>query len=119
VRCFGHAKLKKLKNAKIPAAARLMALALCAVYIAAFLFSAAYILVHASHAHDSAGPDGSCAACARLAAAGGLLKSVSAAAAGGAPAAAWGTSGIFSLPKPAVSRAGLSTLVCLKVRLNN
>ncbi|QIB68804.1 hypothetical protein Ami103574_05480 [Aminipila butyrica] len=99
-------------------AIRRIALAMCVIFIAVSLFSAAYIITQANHTHDHNGPDGSCVTCAHLALAGNLLRSISAVVVGSAPL--WG--GLFvvlSICKPHYSYGKLNTLVHLKVKLNN
>lgn len=99
-------------------AKRLIALAVCVFFIAASLLSAVFILTHANHTHNHNGPNGSCATCARLAAAENLLKTISAAPVGAAliygalPA-------VLSVLKSVGFQTGLYALVRLKVRLNN
>jgi len=51
-------------NSKRPL--RLTVLTLCAVFIAAFLLSATYIITHADHVHDHDGRNNSCATCFNL-----------------------------------------------------
>jgi hypothetical protein len=97
---------------------RLIALAVCVLFMAAASLSAAFMITCAHHEHDHNGPDESCAVCAHLASAGDLLKSMSAAVAGAA-LVFWGLPAILSLPKPLGSHADFYTLVRLKVKLNN
>ena len=92
--------------------------ALCILFIAAMLLSSAVIYTHISHEHDHDAHDGSCAACALVAASENLLRFLSAAfavttlAAGCIPA--------FRADGRAIRfRAGLLTPVLLKIRLNN
>jgi hypothetical protein len=109
--------LPGLKATVKRSANRLMALGLCVLFIAVFLFPAAYILTHANHEHDHRGPGGCCAACVQLAAAADLLKSAFVAMLGAA-FVFWGFSAIRSILKPNNFRIGFFTLFSLKVRLN-
>jgi hypothetical protein len=97
---------------------RRIALLVCIIFIAASLLSAAFILTHANHAHDHAGPDGSCATCAHVMAAGNLLRTVGIAVA--MAALSFGTHyAVSSALKHIASESVLPTLVSLKVQLNN
>ena len=99
-------------------AKRFIALAVCVLSIAAALLAAAFIFTYADHTHNHNGPNGSCAICDRLAAAEKLFKAIATALAG--VALMYGAfSAALSVLKPAGFRAGLWTLVRLKVRLNN
>jgi hypothetical protein len=102
----------------VRSAIRLTALAFCAIFVAATLFSAAYILTHANHEHDQNGANGTCATCAHVAAAGNWLKQILTV---GTAAIAFGLCAVFSPrnPKSASTYPGFSTPVTLKVRLNN
>lgn len=116
MRCFDEIA-NKIAPAKSKAL-RLLALAVCVLFTAAFLFSVSFILTRANHVHDHNGANGCCATCVQVTAAAKLLNQLSAAI---VKAAAM----IFSL------FAGLSllrffahliegsSLVALKVQLNN
>jgi hypothetical protein len=97
---------------------RLTAMLLCVCFFAAVLFSAAFILTHAAHTHDSNASDGSCAVCACVAAAKKTLITVSGAAAM-AGIALLTLFGAYTLLAALISRAGVSSLVKLKIRLDN
>jgi hypothetical protein len=103
---------------KRPKSARLIAALICVCFVVALVLSSAFIAVHANHEHDSDGADGGCAVCAHIAAAENLLKSVSAAAA--LSAVALGALLAALIVSKSV-RSGItdSTLISLKVRLNN
>jgi hypothetical protein len=98
--------------------ARLIALLLCALFIAVSLLSSVFILTHANHEHDHDMPDGSCATCAHVMAAENLLKTLGTA----VIAVALYLSGhhaLVSTLKPIASDLDFFTPVSLKVRLNN
>jgi hypothetical protein len=97
---------------------RLIALLLCALFIAVSLLSSAFILSHANHEHDQDMPDGSCATCAHVVAAENLLKTLGAAVIA-VTLYLSGHHAIVSTLKPIASDLGFFTLVSLKVRLNN
>ena len=114
----GAGQYMKHGRGKSQAAKRLLALSLCAVFVAVTLLSATYVFTHANHAHDRCGPVGNCTTCVNLTAALTLLESISIAMA----AMALTAGGFFiGLPvrRTAVFHRGFSTLVRLKVRLNN
>ncbi len=99
-------------------AVRFIALVLCTLFIAASLFSAAYILTHADHVHDFDAPDGGCAVCEHMQAAADLLKNLTMIAATAAVAA-----GIFFASLSFLKSGHLwlcsDTPVDRKVRMNN
>lgn len=95
---------------------RLFALALCVLFIAATLLSTAFILTHANHKHDHDGPSGSCSTCTHMLAVGNFLKTISTAVAAIAMIFLFT---IQSFLKPVSLHTGFTTLVNLKIRLNN
>jgi hypothetical protein len=99
-------------------AIRLVALAICALFIAAMLLSSAYILTHANHIHDHDGLDGGCATCMHIQSAENLLKQLSTAVVSVAAAFAGVLGVLFSLRNTKAGDCSF-TLVTLKVRLNN
>ncbi|MDR3288044.1 MAG: hypothetical protein LBT22_01300 [Peptococcaceae bacterium] len=110
----GNIAANKPKPFKI----RLIAMLLCVCFIAALLLSALFILTHAQHEHDHDGADGSCATCAHMTALGNLLKQLSTPVVTATTAMGALFAIRFSL-KPRHRRFVFSTLVILKVRLNN
>ena len=99
-------------------AKRLIALSVCAVFIAVSLLSATFVFTHTTHKHDRFGPDGNCATCTRLAEAAYILESICIAMAGAA-FFLWGFLMALPAPTPVSFYRGFRTLVFLKVRLNN
>jgi len=95
-------------------AKRLIALFTCVLFIAAFLLTASFILEHAGH--DCEGYD--CSVCAQINSAENLLKQLSAAMIGAGFVIGCSFFIAFQI-RSAVSLVGLSTLVHLKVKLNN
>jgi hypothetical protein len=99
-------------------AARLLAVFICAFFIAALVLASAFIVAHVNHEHDANGAEGACAACAHICAAEKLLRMVSVAF-------------IFSvaeigaiffalrLLKTLRLNIAASTLISVKIRLNN
>ncbi|MDR0813431.1 MAG: hypothetical protein LBO63_05445 [Oscillospiraceae bacterium] len=55
-----------LKHRRVGRQKKLSALILCAVFSAALLLSASYILTFAEHDHDHDGADGACLTCAHV-----------------------------------------------------
>jgi hypothetical protein len=98
---------------------RTVVLALCVCFVAASLLSAAFILTHVRHEHDHNGPTGSCAACTSISVALDVLRTISAAAPGGAIVAFAMLLGVYVLLRFGAPRRGVFTLVNLKIRLNN
>jgi hypothetical protein len=97
---------------------RLMALAACALYLAAMLLSSVFMLTHMNHIHDHDEPEGSCATCMHIQSAENLLKQLSTAVV--SAAVAFGSLfGILLSVKVTSLCVGFSTLVRLKVRLNH
>ena len=95
-------------------AKRLIALFTCILFIAAFLFTTSFIVEHAGH--DCMGRD--CSVCAQINSAEKVLKQLSAAMVG----AGFIVGCLFFIAfqiRPAVSLMGLSTLVYLKVKMDN
>lgn len=94
-----------------------IALAVCVFFIAGTLLSAVFVATHSNHEHDHSGPEGSCTACAYLAASVNLLKVLSVALVSAAL-------GFKALPatlsplKSIVFHRDFFTLVSLKIRLN-
>lgn len=99
-------------------AVRLIALTMCALFIAASILSSSYILIHKNHKHDHNGPSESCTICSHMMDAENLLKQISMAVAGTAITIAVLLAS-FSVLKPIFLKIGFSTPVKLKVRLNN
>ena len=97
---------------------RLIALVICAVFIAGALLSSVFIFTHINHEHDHNTPDGGCATCVHISAAENLSKSLSTAMAM-AVAAIGGLSGIRSVLEIGGTQFALPSLVILKIRLNN
>ncbi|MDR3051101.1 MAG: hypothetical protein LBU67_05215 [Oscillospiraceae bacterium] len=97
---------------------RLAALVACVFFITILLFSSLYTLENANHIHDHEGPGGACAACMHAQSAENLLKTLSTALVA-AVVAIGGLLGLLSSLQPAQPRFGFSTLVSLKIRLNN
>ena len=95
-----------------------MARIVCILFIAATLLSSAFVLSHIGHEHDQSGPDGSCATCAQLSTAAGLLKSMATATIGFALFFG-GRYAILSMLKPADLRRISPSPVHRKVRLNH
>ena len=71
--------ISKRNREKVHSVIRLMAVALCLIFLSVSLFSSVYILVHANHTHDQNGLDGSCTLCTHLTVAENLLKNIYAA----------------------------------------
>jgi hypothetical protein len=92
---------------------RLLAIAICAVFVAVYLLSQAFVLTCSNHRHDHDGVGGTCAACARVAASGKLLL-----AAGAVVFVAGFLSLVFAVSRVRLVAAYSSTPVRLKVRLN-
>ena len=95
---------------------RLIAIALCVIFVAALLL-AANVFAHRNHIHDRNGPNGACAACAQITAAVNTLKYAGAA----VVCAAICVSAFFAILsclKPSRKRTGSITLIDLKVQLN-
>ena len=99
-------------------AVRLIALTMCALFIAASILSSSYILIHKNHKHDHNGPSESCTICSHMMDAENLLKQISMAVAGTAITIAVLLAS-FSVLKPIFLKIGFSTPVKWKVRLNN
>jgi len=99
-------------------AVRLIALTMCALFIAATILSSSYILIHRNHKHDHNGPSESCTICTHIMDAENLLKQISMAMAGTA-IIFFALLASLSILKPAFLKIGFSTPVKLKVRLNN
>jgi hypothetical protein len=99
-------------------AVRISAMLICALFVAVFLFSAAFIALHAGHEHDHVRADGGCAVCANIAAAGNLLKTVFAAAAATACAVC---QPIFTLLVLKAARRVIAagTLISMKIRIDS
>jgi hypothetical protein len=116
--CFTASRADSIASGGKQSVKRLLALTVCVLFIAVSILSGAVILIHANHIHDYDGPHGSCAACAHLATAGNLLKSLAAVIAGAALAFP-GLFAILSVLKPVDPDMGFCTLVRLKIRLNN
>jgi hypothetical protein len=91
----------------------------CAFFISVLILAATFIITHFNHTHDAGGRNGSCATCSHLTVAANLLAIISAAAATGAALATGGPLRVISVLKPVSFPAGTSTLVLLKIRLNN
>jgi hypothetical protein len=104
-------------NRKKQAALRLLALLLCALYLAVTLLSAAYLLAHVNHVHDNSGPGGACATCLHIASAKTLLKTLSSAVA--AVGVAFSAFAFVLRLRPRYRLAGGGSPVTLKVRMNN
>ncbi|MDR1564574.1 MAG: hypothetical protein LBS74_06420 [Oscillospiraceae bacterium] len=97
---------------------RATAVALCVLFISAVFFSAACIFTGLNHTHDHNLPDGGCAACAQIAAAGSFLKQICAAGAVGI--AAFGlVLGFVRLLELTCHTLAFCSPVRLKVKLNN
>jgi disulfide bond formation protein DsbB len=97
---------------------RRTALLLCILFIAATLLSAAFVLTHAHHVHDHHGPDGSCATCSQVMAAGAVLKTLGRAVT--AAALALGLHhAVTSTSKPVLSNPVSLSPISLKVRMNH
>ena len=58
--------LKSANRSSMKMPQELKALALCSVFVAAFLLSSVYIITHAGHEHDRDGRNNSCATCFHL-----------------------------------------------------
>lgn len=95
-----------------------IALILCVCFLVVSFLSTAFILTHANHEHDHDGPNGSCATCIHLATAENLFKQLSSAIVAAVFAFALSSFISFCL-KPFAPCVGSSTLITLKVRLNN
>ncbi|MCL2152724.1 MAG: hypothetical protein FWH57_07190 [Oscillospiraceae bacterium] len=113
-----NCRLKSVNQHERQSAKRLIALAICVLFIAGSLLSAAFIFTHIHHEHDHNAPNGGCTTCVHISAAENLLKSLSAALAGAALIIEC-FSAIRSLLKPVSLNTGFFTLIHLKVRLNN
>jgi hypothetical protein len=105
-------------GSKRPGPARLIAVLLCLCFLATLVLSAAFIVTHANHEHDHNGAGGDCATCAHISAAGNLLKTDSAAVALLTVTFGAGFTARLILPAARLAIAD-STLISLKVRLNN
>jgi hypothetical protein len=106
------------KYDKKQSAIKLIVLAVCVLFAAGSLFSAAFIFTHINHEHNQHGPAESCATCAQILGAGNLLKLLSIAMAG--PAFVFGRfSDICPVLKSIDLHTNFCTLFRLKVRLNN
>ncbi|MDR1408979.1 MAG: hypothetical protein LBJ12_01625 [Oscillospiraceae bacterium] len=97
---------------------RIAALALCFVFAAAVLLSAAFITTHANHTHDVTGADGSCTVCIQLVHVQTMLKQLSTGIALSVAAifALFAILGILRIIKAYTSA---HSPVGLKVKLNN
>ena len=103
---------------KKQSAKRLIALAVCILFIAGSILSAAFIFAHIDHDHDHDGADGGCAVCVWISAAVNLLKSLFAAFVGAA-VGMWRFFAMRSGLRAVRYYTGSLSLVCLKVRMNN
>lgn len=109
---------KKIKiTGKLPAA-RLAALILCTVFISVSLFFSAYILTHINHEHDHDGPVGCCSTCMHIQSAEKMLRQFTDAIVVTVTFACSLFSALLFLSLFA-SHTEVSTLINLKVRLNN
>lgn len=95
-----------------------IALILYLCFIVVSFLSTTFILTHANHEHDHDGPNGSCVTCIHLTIAENLLKQLAAALVAAVLAFALSLFILFRL-KHSASCVGSSTLITLKVRLNN
>jgi hypothetical protein len=108
----------RANDGSVRTALRLTALVLCVLFAVALLLSTAFIFAHANHEHDHNGENGGCAACSCVASAQTLLKQLLTATAGGVLA----LSGLFAVIRIiglTLSHLDSSTLVRLKIRLND
>ena len=97
-------------------AVRLTALAVCALFVLAFLLSSVYILANADHEHDHSGEGGGCAVCANIATCAKLIRHLGAAMT--AAAAIAGMAGFAIRLRFTAPQFNAINLVNLKVRLN-
>jgi len=108
---------KKSKTVRLMA---LAALAVCVLFVAVSFFSSAYILKHANHKHDHNGANNACTTCAGLNAAANLLEQISVAAVKTKTfAIVFCLFTVLSLPRSYADNTNRSSLVTLKVQLNN
>lgn len=99
-------------------AVRILAFIFCIAYIAFALTGTALLAAHVNHVHDHSGPDGSCAACAHMAAVGNMLKQLLPASLGAAAVFACLLTALFFF-RPAFLPICSYSPVALKVKLNN
>ena len=95
----------------------MIALTICAFFIAVLLLSGTYIIIYSNHSHDQDGPGGTCDTCMHLEAANSLLETISTKiVTGGVTLGAFAL--VYSLCPYYVIIKSFS-LVSLKVRMNN
>lgn len=97
---------------------RLVALAFLLCFIVVSIFSEAFILTHADHAHDNNGVGGGCATCAQIQSTENLLKQLGTAVVSAASALA-GMFAVIAIIRFASSNITLLTPATLKIRMNN
>ena len=106
------------KTEKKRLAVRLVALAICAFFLAGSLLTAMFVHSHSGHEHEQHEPDEYCTTCVHLTAAEKLLKSLFAAIAGAAL-----VFGCFPADRPTSTSVDFGqvyyTPISLKVRANN
>lgn len=97
---------------------RYIAIVLFVCILLSSILSGLFVITHSNHEHDHSGSNESCATCIQLAHAENLLKQLSSAIVATALVFALSLFNLFYLKLP-VHHVFTSTLVTLKVRLNN